>query len=107
MCGGYTFISMLHTRFEKKVLQQQDNTHEHRAWDMQRRKPRAECTTVSFYCSCRASKALEAILRPTGLLKLAEALEEKVWVTITIAVLISLAAAAPYFPGKCCLSHER
>lgn len=57
-------------------------------------------------CSCRASKALEAFLRPTGLLKLAEALEEKVWVTVTIAVLITLAAAAPYFPGKCCASLE-
>ncbi len=56
---------------------------------------------------CRASEALEAILRPTGLLKLAEALEEKVWVTTTIAVLIALAAAIPYLPGKTSLSNPQ
>ena len=51
-------------------------------------------------CTGPFPKALEAFLRPTGLLKLAEALEEKVWVTIIIALLISLAAASPYLPGK-------
>lgn len=48
---------------------------------------------------CRASQILQSVLRPTGLLALAESLSDKVWVTVAIALLFGAAALAA-FAGK-------
>lgn len=48
----------------------------------------------------RVSRFLETVLRPTGLLKLADFLGDKLWVTITIAVLLGAATVTSLLPGN-------
>jgi hypothetical protein len=49
---------------------------------------------------CRRNNFLEAVLRPTGVLRLSEAVEEKPWVSVTICIMFALAVATGGLPGK-------
>ena len=57
-------------------------------------------TAGEHHHQSRVRAVLEKGLRMLGLLQLAEALEERVWVSATITALFITAAASGFLPGK-------